>query len=107
MSTVMRRPMQLRFWRHVRGNLIVYFDLLICQVVNRQPYFAPSLQDRYLQPPFYALGTGELTMVFSHPLLDANQQTVGVLAGRLDINTLGQIMTERAGLGSTGETYLV
>src|SRR5258708_34852186 len=46
-------------------------------------------------------------MVYSHPLLDASQKTIGVIAGRLDINTLGQIMTEHAGLGDTGETYLV
>jgi signal transduction histidine kinase len=90
------------------GHVLAASDeVLIGQVVNRQPYFEPSLQDHYLQPPFYALGTGELTMVFGHPLLDANKQTVGVLAGRLDINTLGQSMTERAGLGNTGETYLV
>ncbi len=82
-------------------------DTLIGQVVNRQLYFDSSLRGEYLQPPFYSLGTGELTMVFAHPLVDSNHQTIGVLAGRLDINTLGQIMTERAGLGNTGETYLV
>ncbi len=82
-------------------------DTLIGQVVSRQPYFESSLQGEHLQPPFYALGTGELTMVFAHPLVDSNNQAIGVLAGRLDIDTLGQIMTQRAGLGNTGETYLV
>ncbi len=30
-----------------------------------------------------------------------------MLAARLDVNTLGHIMTERTGLGDSGETYLV
>jgi signal transduction histidine kinase len=80
---------------------------LIGRVVNRQPYFESSLKGIYLQPPFYALGNGELTMVFSYPVFDATKQIVGVLAGRLEISTLGQIMAEQAGLGHTGETYLV
>jgi signal transduction histidine kinase len=82
-------------------------EILIGQVVSRQPFFDASLKAAFLQPPFYALGTGELTMVFAHPLVDVNKKIRGVLAGRLNISTLGQIMTERAGLGSTGETYLV
>jgi len=32
---------------------------------------------------------------------------VGVLAGQARLNKLSEIMLERAGLGSTGETYLV
>ncbi len=87
-------------------------DTLLGQIVNRQPYFGASLKDSsasngYLQPPYYALASGELTMVLTYPLLDANKQVVGVLAGRLDMSTLGEIMTQRAGLGETGETYLV
>src|SRR5262249_8063778 len=82
-------------------------DILIGRVVNRQAYFEASLKGAALQAPFYALGTGELTMVLTYPIQDASKQTIGVLAGRLNLNTLGQIMTERAGLGNTGETYLV
>jgi signal transduction histidine kinase len=80
---------------------------LIGRVVNRQPYFDPSLKGVYLQPPFYALGNGELTMVFSYPVVGSGNQIIGVLAGRLESSTLGQIMAEQAGLGNTGETYLV
>ena len=85
-------------------------DALVGQIVTRQPYYTASLSgksDSILQPPYYALGTGELTIVLTHALLDANNQTIGVLAGRLDITELGTIMTQRAGLGTTGETYLV
>ncbi|MBE7556492.1 MAG: substrate-binding domain-containing protein [Anaerolineales bacterium] len=79
----------------------------IGKVVTRQPYFTPSLADLYVQPPYYALGTADLTMLITHPLIDQRGQIVGVLAGRLNLDTLGQIMTDRSGLGHSGETYLV
>jgi len=90
------------------GHVVAASDsVIVDRIVIRQPYFANSLKAGYLQPPFYGLLTGELTIVLTRPLLDASNKTVGVVAGELDINTLGQIMTERAGLGNTGETYLV
>src|SRR5688572_22253451 len=39
--------------------------------------------------------------------MDNNGTRIGVLAGRLKIDELSKIMTERSGLGETGETYLV
>ncbi len=36
-----------------------------------------------------------------------NGSVIGVIAGRANLDVLGQIMIERAGLGETGETYLV
>jgi hypothetical protein len=79
----------------------------IGKIVTRQPYFAPSLLGEHIQPPYYALGTAELAMLVTHPLADQKGQTVGVLAGRLNLTTLGQIMTDYTGLGNSGETYLV
>jgi GAF domain-containing protein/HAMP domain-containing protein len=79
----------------------------IGKLVTRQPYFAHSLKSKYIQPPYYALGTADLAMLITQPLIDQRGQTVGVLAGRLNLNTLGQIMTDRVGLGLSGETYLV
>jgi GAF domain-containing protein/HAMP domain-containing protein len=77
------------------------------QVVSRQPYFQGSLVGPVIQSPYYPPGTDELTIVITRRLVDNNGQTVGVLAGRLDLNDLNEIMTERTGLGNTGETYLV
>src|SRR6185369_8078232 len=82
-------------------------DVLVGKLVLRQPYFAARLEGVYLQPPFYTLEKGELTVVYTRPLRDASNKLLGVLAGRLNLETLRQIMTERAGLGDTGETYLV
>jgi GAF domain-containing protein/HAMP domain-containing protein len=77
------------------------------KIVTRQPYFSQSLKEPYVQPPYYALGTADLAMLITQPLIDQRKQIVGVLAGRLNLNTLGQIMTDRTGLSSSGETYLV
>jgi GAF domain-containing protein/HAMP domain-containing protein len=80
----------------------------IGQLVVNQPYFRASLTEETIQPPYYELGQSELTVVITTPLRDdKTNQILGVLAGRLDLGILSQIMSERAGLGDTGETYLV
>jgi GAF domain-containing protein/HAMP domain-containing protein len=77
------------------------------KVVIGQPYFANSLVQDFIQTPYYAIGTEELTMLVTRPMFNASGRTVGVIAGRLDLGDLKEIMTERTGLGDTGETYLV
>jgi GAF domain-containing protein/HAMP domain-containing protein len=83
-------------------------SLQIGKVVTIQPYFKDSLVENVTQIPYYEVGKGNLTMLITRPLVDNQSgQTVGVLAGRLDLSTLGEIMTKRTGLGDTGETLLV
>lgn len=73
-----------------------------------QPYYTESLVGDYIQPPFYAVGSADLVMFVTHPLHGAaSEQAAGVLAGRLDINALADIMLQRSGLGESGDTYLV
>ncbi len=80
----------------------------IGKLVVPQPYFANSLTAPIIQSPYYEFGRGELTMLITQPLVDqTTKQSMGILAGRLNLNTLGEIMTERTGLGDSGETYLV
>jgi len=45
--------------------------------------------------------------MFTTRPIEANGQIVLVLAGRLSLDELYEIMTERAALGETGETYLI
>lgn len=82
-------------------------DVMIGRVVSRQPYFAGSLKGEYIQPPHYAVGTSNLAMFVTRPVTNQQGQTVGVLAGELDLAALGKIMLARSGLGESGETYLV
>jgi signal transduction histidine kinase len=76
------------------------------KIVQRQPYFAASLTNSHTQPPYYAVNTGELTIIHTEPIYRGDR-IVGVLAGQLNVETLSQIMSGRVGLGETGETYLV
>lgn len=75
--------------------------------ISQQPYFVHSLGVEYVQPPYRPTADSELSMVLTHPIYDETSHLVGVLAGELDLTTLGTIMLERSGLGSSGETYLV
>jgi anti-anti-sigma regulatory factor/HAMP domain-containing protein len=82
-------------------------EALLDRIVNRQPYFKPSLTADYVQPPYYAPGSNELVMIITHRLLDQQGQLVATLAGQLDLAILGDVMLSRSGLGASGETYLV
>lgn len=82
-------------------------EALVNRVVTLQPYFERGFESRYIQSPYYDVSSGELTMVITHPLTTAEGAVVGVLVGRLNINLLRDVTAERAGLGETGETYLV
>ena len=97
------------FLYNVEGQIVVASDpARIGQSVTGQPYFADSLAEDYVQPPYYAVDDSKPVMFITYPLVDDQSgQTVGVLAGQLDMNTLRQIMVERTVLGESGETYLV
>lgn len=97
------------FLYNADGHIVAASDVVeIVKTVASQPYFSHSLAAEYVQPPYYLVGSNELAMFVTHPLIDQQSgQTVGVLAGRLDMTVLGQIMTERTGLDESGETYLV
>ena len=97
------------FVYNVEGEIVTASNpVQIGKTVVRQPYFANSLSGDVIQTPYYELGSGELTLFVTIPLIEArSDQVVGVLAARLDTQTLAQIMTERTGLGDSGETYLV
>jgi hypothetical protein len=48
-----------------------------------------------------------MAIIVARPILDAQEQPIGILVGRTTPVPLTEIMLERAGLGETGETYLV
>jgi len=77
------------------------------RIVTLQPYFEPSLQDNYITTPYYDVGSNALTAFITHPIRALNGNVLAVIAGRLNMDVLRSIMVERAGLGETGETYLI
>lgn len=76
---------------------------------SHQPYFQEEWEGKgrgyYVQPP--SLSLARITVIVARPVVGPEGHTVGVLAGRASLIALNEIMLERAGLGETGETYLV
>ncbi|MFQ5616806.1 MAG: GAF domain-containing protein, partial [Anaerolineales bacterium] len=70
-------------------------------------YFTQGRLGNYIQNVYPSPITGKPTITLSTPLFDETGKRLGVLAAHLNIESLDEIMLERAGLGDTGETYLV
>ncbi len=74
--------------------------------VTEQPYFSPSLGGFTIQPPYFDVERGEMTDAH-RGAYSGRWRDCRALAGRLNLGRLDEIMTDRAGLGPTGEAYLV
>jgi len=77
------------------------------RVYSDRAFFTRGLLLSYVEPPFLDELTGKKSVFASAPILNERGNVVGVLVGRANLNQLTGIMGERAGLGETGETYLV
>ena len=55
----------------------------------------------------YAPSDGEPAMFTGYPLKDSQGNLIGVIAFQFPLDQINEIMGKRAGLGKTGETYLV
>ncbi|NLX09128.1 MAG: GAF domain-containing protein, partial [Chloroflexi bacterium] len=96
------------FFYDALGRVLASSDAAkIGEVVAYQPYFKPALEAPHIQPPFYELGSDELTMVVTVPVYGPGNTLLGILAARVDTAELANIMQIRTGLGDLGETFLV
>ncbi len=75
-----------------------------------EPYFQGGMKG----PGVYVVASasaptieGANTIVIVYPVVDTKGRTLGVLVGQASPAVLNNIMEERAGLGASGETYLV
>lgn len=72
-----------------------------------RPLFQEGSQGKFVTPPFIYPAIKRYVIVVSQPLKDSNGNQIGTIAGRTTIEPLTQILSERAGLGQSGETFLV
>lgn len=70
-------------------------------------YFLFGSQDTYFQGFYYDKSMQDVNLTVSSPIILENGSFFGVIAGRVNIDYLSALLTERNGLGTTGETYLV
>jgi signal transduction histidine kinase/CheY-like chemotaxis protein/HAMP domain-containing protein len=77
------------------------------ETFEAQPFFQQGLKGAYVQSPFYSLLYDKMVVFAAVPVYGTGDSVVGVLAAVTGLETLDKIMSERSGLGKTGETYLV
>jgi PAS domain S-box-containing protein len=74
---------------------------------NTTTYFTRD-QSRIIVPNFYISAiSGKAAMTFAAPLTNKSGDRIGVVAVDLDLQGIDDIIRERTGLGTSGETYLV
>lgn len=79
----------------------------VAQNVGAETFFQQGLTGPYVSPPTEDTLVGATSVYFSLPAVDQYGDTLGVIVGRANLDWLNGIMLEQAGLGESGETYLV
>ena len=69
-------------------------------------YFLGGRRGPYIKDAYYSRTTGKKHLVISAPVIE-NKKFLGVVAARFSLAKLNKIVTDRTGLGRTGEIYLV
>ncbi len=76
------------------------------QLKSNRPYFTAGIKYVFLQNMYYSLTLSRTTSTLALPVRHA-EESVGVLAARLEVGRLGEIMRSYAGLRPEGDMYLV
>ncbi|HVN52822.1 MAG TPA: GAF domain-containing protein [Anaerolineaceae bacterium] len=74
------------------------------------PYYRPALTSQYISTVFViepAPNQKKYSIVVGIPIKSNDQKTIGVLAGRINIEKLYEILFDPNGLDTTGEAYLL
>ncbi len=77
------------------------------QDLSQSNFYIVGQNQTFIQNVYPAPETQIPTMTIATPLLDSLGRRIGVLAVHLNLDRLERIILERAGLGSTGEVYLI
>ncbi|GGO76685.1 hypothetical protein GCM10011348_04480 [Marinobacterium nitratireducens] len=70
-------------------------------------FFVVGRERTYVQPVYPAADTGLPTLTISTPLTGRDGKPLGVLAANIRVPVLVDIVSDRSGLGTTGESYLI
>lgn len=96
------------FLLDARGKVVLSTDSLQeGKIQINQSYFEEGLNGEYTSPPTYEVSRSRYSIIISEPIKTSAGRTIGVLAGRVNLDSLSEIMEQATGLGTEGETYLV
>lgn len=95
------------FLMHPRGQLVYSTNpAQEGKYKDNRPYFEEGLKGLYIQNTYHSITLGRTTSTISLPIRQ-DQQPVGVLAFRLRIDRLHEVMRSYAGLHAEADMYLV
>ena len=77
------------------------------KIKSAEKYFINGINSTYVQSFYISISTREPTMTMATPVFDDKHKVVGVLTGDIRLNQISNIMVERSGLGTTGETIII
>jgi len=107
-SVALAEPFEELLLMDQRGQVIISTDATQeSKIYATETFFQQGLTAPYVQKPLYSPSLHRTSIIVARPVTDEQGQILGVLAGRASMAQLSKIMHERAGLGETGETYLV
>jgi len=70
-------------------------------------YFIKGLNSSYIGTIDYDILLQIPSLIISTPMKNSEGKVIGVLAGRLNLRAISNLITLRDGLGETGESYLI
>jgi GAF domain-containing protein/HAMP domain-containing protein len=75
---------------------------------SNEAVFKQGLEGPFIQAPKIDFPSpGQTSIIVARPIPNLQGQRIGIIAGLASLEDLNAVMRERAGLGETGETYLV
>lgn len=74
------------------------------QDYSSDKFFQKGMQDSYRE---YSQVDGKRVAIAAVPIIDSQNQKIGVLIAQTGVPILDEVVLDRDGLGETGETYLV
>ncbi|MEM9163889.1 MAG: histidine kinase dimerization/phospho-acceptor domain-containing protein, partial [Cyanobacteria bacterium P01_F01_bin.4] len=78
------------------------------EIATNLTYFETVVAGDKFTPVFYVSPeTGKPAVTYASPIRDRTGKRIGLVMADLNLNRIDQIVRERAGLGDTGETYVV
>jgi len=90
------------------GNVYISTDeIQEGKIKSDEDYFINGLDETFVKSFYYSVTFQKPSMVISTPIEGDGGNNLGVLVGRIKLEEVSEIMSERSGLGETGETYLV
>ncbi len=70
-------------------------------------YFREGRQQLFVHPVYFSPTLDQMTITIARPLATTTSSNTGVIAIHLNLDRLDAIVLDRAGLGETGESYLI